>query len=116
MDLQGDLFNFVHCKYTKVVAIFDPYFISVARCFVLFHAQGHILLLSFDPYASTKLFAFICFILWNVNQLLGNDRETNNKTSAVTRQWPETASEKWRFLRGQYRGRAGQLFSEGQLI
>jgi hypothetical protein len=28
------------------------------------------------------------FILWHVDQLLGNDREISKYTVAVTRQWP----------------------------
>jgi hypothetical protein len=28
------------------------------------------------------------YILWRVNSMLGNDRETSNYTTAVTRQWP----------------------------
>jgi hypothetical protein len=30
----------------------------------------------------------ICYILWHIDPLLGNDRETNNEITAVARQPP----------------------------
>jgi hypothetical protein len=80
MDLQGDLFNFVHFiySYMKVAALLIR--ITCMKLIVLFGfmRKNTYLLFSFPPYASTKFFVFICFILWNVDLLLGNDSETNN--------------------------------------